>query len=376
MNYAKIASILVALFVLSSIITVIPVEAKQDSRRVLAFSDEQANNAVNQGCKIVQETRGLKALICNPLVADSLGLQEDIQMFAVDTNANNQIGATTVQTSGNIGGSTGSERIIAILDTGYNYNHDQLNDSYIQGKDFVNNDNDPWDDNGHGTHVAGLITSNGITSGSNGPLSKGVAPAAKIIPVKVLDGSGSGYFSNIIAGIYWVADNQVKADAISMSLGSSKTFKSTCDNYMPDMKRAIDYAISKGIVVVIAAGNSGNAGVSFPGCVSSALTVGAVDSNDRIASFSGRGSAVDVTAPGVSLYSTWIGSNTAYASASGTSMATPVVSGTIALVKSAHPDWTTAQVISAIKNTAKDLGASGFDNSYGNGRIQANLAVQ
>ena len=79
MKSAKIASILVALFVLSSIITVIPVEAKQDNRRVLAFSDEQANNAVNQGCKIVQETRGLKALICNPLVADSLGLQEDIQ---------------------------------------------------------------------------------------------------------------------------------------------------------------------------------------------------------------------------------------------------------------------------------------------------------
>lgn len=376
MKPAPFLAILTTILVLSSIITVIPVEAKQDSRRVLAFSDEQANNAVNQGCKIVQETRGLKALICNPLVADSLGLQEDIQMFAVDTNANNQIGATTVQISGNIGGSTGSERTIAILDTGYNYNHVQLSDSYIQGRDFVNNDNDPLDDNGHGTHVAGLITSNGFTSGTNGPLSKGVAPAAKIIPVKVLDSSGSGYFSNIIAGINWVVDNKPNVDAISLSLGSSKTFKSTCDNYMPDMKKAIDYAISKGIVVVIAAGNSGNAGVSFPGCVSSALTVGAVDSKDNIASFSGRGSAVDVTAPGVSLYSTWIGSNTAYASASGTSMATPVVSGTIALVKSAHPDWTPAQVISKITSTAKDLGASGFDNSYGNGRIQANLAVQ
>ena len=126
--------------------------------------------------------------------------------------------------------------------------------------------------------------------------------------------------------------------------------------------------------MVIAAGNSGNAGVSFPGCVSTALTVGAVDSKDSIASFSGRGSAVDVTAPGVSLYSTWLG--TGYATLSGTSMATPVVSGTVALVKSAHPDWTPAQVINAIKTTAKDLGAVGFDNNYGNGRARANLAVQ
>jgi len=233
-------------------------------------------NAVSQGCKVVQETKGLKALVCNPVVADALGLQEDIQMFAVDAGANQQIGATAVQTSGN----TGAGRVIAILDTGYNKDHPELVSSYAGGYDFVNNDPDPMDDNGHGSHVAGLITADGVSSSA-----KGVAPDAGIIAVKVLDSSGSGYFSNIITGMNWVIDNYPNADAISMSLGSSKTFKSTCDNYMPTMTNAITAAKNKGITVVIAAGNSGNAGVSFPGCISSALTVGAVDKNDNIASF-------------------------------------------------------------------------------------------
>ena len=122
-------------------------------------------------------------------------------------------------------------------------------------------------------------------------------------------------------------------------------------------------------------GNSGNAGVSFPGCISSALTVGAVDKNDYIASFSGRGSAVDVTAPGVSLVSSWFGATNNYVTASGTSMATPVVSGTVALIKSAHPTWSPTQVINAIKSTAKDLGTIGPDSTYGSGRIDADKAV-
>ena len=360
-----LVAVMIASLVLSSSLTIIPAEAKQEGKRVLAFTDEEAKKAVAQGCKVVQETRGLKALVCNPVVADALGLQEDIQMFAVDAGANQQIGATTVQTSGN----TGAGRVIAILDTGYNKDHPELVSSYAGGYDFVNNDPDPMDDNGHGSHVAGLITADGVSSSA-----KGVAPDVGIIAVKVLDASGSGYFSSIISGMNWVIDNYPNVDAISMSLGSSKTFKGTCDNYMPTMTNAITAAKNKGITVVIAAGNSGNAGVAFPGCISSALTVGAVDKNDNIASFSGRGSAVDVTAPGVSLNSSWLGSS--YYTASGTSMATPVVSGTVALIKSAHNDWTPNQVINSITSTAKDLGAKGFDTSYGYGRIVASLAVK
>ncbi|MFM7796354.1 MAG: S8 family peptidase, partial [Candidatus Nitrosotenuis sp.] len=267
MKSAPLLAILTAVLVISSIITIIPAEAKQEGKRVLAFSEKEANDAVAKGCKIVREVKNITALVCNPLVSDALGLQEDIEMFAVDSGANTQIGATTVWST-----NTGANTRIAILDTGYNYNHSQLSDSYDGGYDFVNNDIYPLDDNGHGTHVAGLITSNGNSPYAN---SKGVAPAAKIISGKVLGANGSGSFSDILAAIYWAADYSQKVDAISMSLGSSKTFKTTCDSYYPAMKDAIDYAIGKGIVVVIAAGNSGNAGVSFPGCVSTALTVGA-----------------------------------------------------------------------------------------------------
>lgn len=370
-----ILPLLVASLVLSSIITVTPTEATPSGKRVLAHGDNEVNNAISKGCKVVQETRGLTALSCNPLIADSLGLQEDIQLFAVDTTVNTQISANTVQSSGN----TGVGQKIVILDTGYNYNHPELSSSYLGGRDFVNNDFDPVDDNGHGSHVAGIITADGIISKA-----RGVAPDAGIISGKVLGADGSGYFSDVVTAIYWAVDgpdgiannaDDFRASAISLSLGSSSpyTYKGTCDNVMPDMTDAIKYALSRGTLVVIAAGNSGGAGVSIPGCISYSTTIGAVNSLDQIASFSGRGKAVDVTAPGVGIYSSWLG--TSYATASGTSMATPVVSGTVALIKSAHPGYTPSQVQDALIKTAKDLGKAGFDTNYGWGRINAQTSV-
>ncbi|TBR07945.1 MAG: hypothetical protein EPO62_07475 [Candidatus Nitrosotenuis sp.] len=370
-----IIAVLVASLVLLSAITVTPIEAKPGGKRVLAHTDDEVKNAISNGCKIVRETKGLKALDCNPAVADSLGLQEDIQLFAVDTKANTQIGADTVQASGN----TGAGRKVVVIDTGYNYNHPELSSSYLGGRDFVNNDSDPLDDNGHGSHVAGIITADGIDSKA-----RGVAPDAGVISVKVLDASGSGFFSDTVAAIYWAVDgpdgipntaDDFGADAISLSLGSSApyTYKGFCDNVMPDMTNAIKYAMSRGTIVVVAAGNSGGSGVSIPGCISYSTTIGAVDSADKIASFSGRGKAVDVTTPGVGIYSTWLG--TSYATASGTSMATPVTSGTVALIKSAHPTYTPDQVQNALIKTAKDLGKRGFDTSYGWGRVSASDAV-
>jgi subtilisin len=344
--------------------------------RVLAESDEQSSAAVELGCQVVRETKGLKALFCDPEDASTLRLKEDIRLFAVDTAANSQIKANTVQASGN----NGSGTRIVILDSGYNYNHPDLSLSYVAGYDFVNGDNNPLDDNGHGSHVAGLITSDGIYSAA-----KGVAPGAGIIAGKVLDSAGSGFFSDIVAAIYWAVDgpdgvygtsDDFDADAISMSLGTSPpyTYKGFCDFAMPSMTQAISYAVSKDIVVVVAAGNSGRSGVSIPGCISYSTTVGAVSASDKIASFSGRGSAVDISAPGVSLISTWLGNG--YATASGTSMATPVVSGTVALVKYSHPSYSASQVESALFGNAKDLGKAGKDTSYGYGRVDASLAVQ
>mgnify|MGYP001611952500 CR=1 FL=1 len=350
-------------------------EHSSGKKRVIANTEEELQTALDSGCQIVRQTREITALICPIVVADSLGLQEDIKVFALDSGANTQIGADKVQSSGN----TGAGRKIAVLDTGYNYNHPELVSSYLGGKDFVNNDSDPMDDNGHGSHVAGLITADGIQSKA-----KGVAPSTGILAVKILGSDGSGYFSDVVSGIYYIVDgsdgiygtaDDFNVDAISLSLGTSAPYlyKEYCDNVLPSLTSAIKYARDKNVLVVVAAGNSGNAGVSLPGCISYSTTVGAVDSKDRIASFSGRGNSLDIVSPGVSLYSAWLGGS--YASASGTSMATPVVSGVVALIKSVHPEYSDEQVESALLNTAKDLGKRGKDKDYGYGRVDAYKAV-
>ena len=343
--------------------------------RVIAHTDKEVSDALANDCKVVRDARTLKALICSAAVASSLGLQEDVKVSAMDAGANTQIRADLVQSSGN----NGNGRKVVVLDTGCNYNHPELKSSCLVGKDFVNNDNDQFDDNGHGSHVAGIITADGIVTKA-----RGVAPGTEIISGKVLSASGSGYFSDIVAAIYWALDgpdslagnaDDFNADAISMSLGTSPpyTYKGSCDTVLPDLTTAIKYSRDRGVIVVVAAGNSGSSGVSIPGCISYSTTVGAVDSKNKIASFSGRGNAVDITAPGVNIYSTWLG--TGYATASGTSMATPVVSGTVALIKSAHPGYTVAQIEDALFKTAKDLGAVGKDTNYGWGRVDAYAAV-
>lgn len=370
------STIVIAILVFSIAALAISVTATGNNKsRFIAHSDKEVSDALDQGCKKVKEGKVLKVIECDESVANILGLQEDVKVFSMDSGANTQIRANLVQSSGN----TGKGRKVAILDTGYNYNHPELQSSFVAGKDFVNNDNDPLDDNGHGSHVAGLITGDGID-----PKAKGVAPDAGIISGKVLGADGSGYFSDVVAAIYWAVDGEdgiagtaddFNVDAISMSLGTSPpyTYKGFCDNVLPDLTTAIKYANSRGVVVVSAAGNSGGSGVSIPGCISYSTTVGAVDSSNRIAYFSGIGNAVDIVAPGVNLFSSWLGSS--YLTASGTSMATPVVSGTVALVKYAHSNYTVSQVQNSLFKTAKDLGRKGYDSTYGWGRVDAYSAV-
>lgn len=350
-------------------------KANDKSKRVIAHTDDEVASAVAKGCAVVRDAKTLKALVCSEQAAAELGLQEDIRVFAVDAGANAQINADDVHVSGN----TGAGRKVAVLDTGYNYLHPELVSSYLGGRDFVNDDDDPFDDNGHGSHVSGIITADGVNA-----TAKGVAPDAGIIAHKVLDAGGSGFFSDVIAAIYRSVDgpdgvpgtaDDPNADAISMSLGTSPPFvyKTTCDTVLPDLTAAIKYARDRGIVVVVAAGNSGRSGVSIPGCISYSVTVGAVNSADKIASFSGRGQAVDIVAPGVSIFSAWLG--TSYLKASGTSMATPMVSGTVALVKNAHPAYIPNQTENALFKTAKDLGKTGKDTTFGWGRVDALGAV-
>lgn len=360
--------------------------------RVIAHTEEEIEMAVSSGCEVVRRAKTLKALRCPAGVAASLSLAEDVRVFALDdeevgvlrgaqpgatsASANQQIGADIVHASGN----TGSGRRVAVLDTGYNYRHPELSSSYGGGRDFVNNDNDPADDQGHGSHVSGIITADGLD-----PKAKGVAPDAQIIAAKVLDQNGSGFFSDVVAAIYWAVDgpdgvygtaDDFGVDAINMSLGTAApyVYKGFCNSALPDMTTAIKYAVDRNITIVAASGNSGGSGVSIPGCISYSTTVGAVDAKDKVASFSGKGGALDITAPGVGIYSTVLGSG--YASWSGTSMATPMLGGVAALIKYAYPAATQTTVESKLFSTAKDLGKVGKDTSSGWGRVRANLAVQ
>ena len=350
--------------------------AEQGLRRVLARSEGDATAAEKAGCRLARRAHALRAYVCSRNAADALGFPEDIRVFAHDVNANAQVKANMVHSAGNIG----AGRKVAVIDTGYNYLHPELSSSYVGGIDLVNDDSDPFDDNGHGSHVAGIITADGVSANA-----KGAAPEAGVVAVKALDVNGTGFFSDIIAGIYWVVDgpdgiattsDDWNADAINMSLGSGAPYlyKGFCDTVYPEMTSAIKYAKSRGTLVVVAAGNSGRTGVSLPGCIGDATTIGAVDSKNKIASFSGRGTAVDLVAPGVNLYAPVLGSG--YATWSGTSMATPVASAVAALVRYAHPGWTSAQIESAMFSTAQDLGTAGKDKVFGWGLVNAWFSVQ
>ncbi len=275
------------------------------------------------------------------------------------------------------GSYTGSGVDIAIVDTGIDKNHQDLEANLAGGINFIGKgppwkrkiDPSDWNDpNGHGTHVAGITAAVDNTIGVIG-----VAPAAHLWAVRVLDKNGSGYLSDVIDGIYWAADNGM--EVINLSLGIEKE---TLDQYPNDkqaLQDAVGYAYyTKGVVVVAAAGNEG-AGedtVIYPARFDSVIAVAATDSNDGRASFSSTGDTVELAAPGVDIYSTW--NDGFYNTLSGTSMASPHVAGTAALVISSGVTDATL-VRSVLQSTADDLGDSGLDPLYGHGLVDAEEVV-
>jgi len=197
--------------------------------------------------------------------------------------------------------------------------------------DFVGNDEDPFDDNGHGTHVAGIIA-------SDDSYYRGIANGSKLLIAKVLGSGGSGSISGVIKGIDWCINNS--AQVISMSLGGGG-YSGTCDDDLLAM--AVNNAVDKGAIVVVAAGNSGKNGVTTPACASKALAVGAADKNRNVIGWSSRGPELDIVAPGVDITSTVPTGDckfcniNGFTSLNGTSMATPHVTGVIALMLAAKP---------------------------------------
>jgi len=264
---------------------------------------------------------------------------------------------------------TGSAAVIvAVIDTGVELTDAELDSKITTGAnagyDFVNDDTDPTDDHGHGTHVAGTIAAE--TNNATGVA--GVCWSCKIMAIKALDSTGSGSMLDVAAGIDWARTHGAKV--VNLSLGSLSSGVT--------LQNAVTNAYNAGVVVVGAAGN--NAGdadtsddtVMYPGAYSNAIAVGATDSSDARASFSNYGPELDVMAPGVSILSTVMGGG--YQSWSGTSMATPHVAGAAALLASAGIT-DPATIRTRLTSTATDLGAAGFDNLYGYGRINVDQAI-
>jgi serine protease len=257
--------------------------------------------------------------------------------------------------------STGAGVTVAVVDTGVDSAHPDLAGQVLPGADLITGAEGPvTDPNGHGTHVAGIIAA----AAGNGEGIAGVAPGARILPIRVLGANGSGYLSDAANGIVYAAEHG--ADVINLSISSTTSIDA--------MTNAIAYARSRGVVVVAAAGNMRGSGspASYPAADPGVLAVAATDSADRIAPYSNAGDYVDVAAPGSAVLSTFPGG---YRTLSGTSMAAPHVAALAALVRAADRALTPDQVEQVLESSAVDLGAPGRDDDHGYGRVDAAAAL-
>jgi len=283
-------------------------------------------------------------------------------------------------------GFTGEDLSIAIIDTGVDYTHPALGGcmgptcKVKGGWDFVHIDSNPMDDNGHGTHCAGIAAGKGVLFG--------VAPDADIYAYKVLDSMGSGNDNNVIAAIEMAMDPDGNGDTsdhhdiISMSLGVDAIWFDDC--YEIASSTAVDNAVDAGVVVLAAAGNNGPDEMSIiaPGCARNIITVGGSTKSDYIYDSTSIGPTKDlrikpdVIAPAVNIcgpqYNSWLEGQyectpqlNGYIAISGTSMATPHVAGAVALIKTMHPDWSPDEIKMALRSTGQDLGYDLVTQGYG-----------
>jgi thermitase len=277
-----------------------------------------------------------------------------------DPNWSLQYGLVNIRAPQGWDYSTGSTAVtIAILDSGVDLSHPDLAGKLVPGYDFVNGDASPQDDNGHGTHVAGIAAA----SANNGIGVAGVSWGARIMPVKVLNAGGNGTFADVAAGIAWAADNG--AQVINLSVGGASS--------SAVLRDAVNDAYDKGVVLVAAAGNTGSGVILYPARYPNVIAVGAVDGANNRAGFSNFGPELDLVAPGSSIYSTIIGG---YGYKSGTSMAAPYVSGLAAILRGYPGGYSPDAIALEMESTALDLGRAGFDVSYGFGLIQMDAALK
>lgn len=307
-----------------------------------------------------------------------LRIDEDIEVFALNKGGNQPIGTQAVQTlpwgidriDAELvwpNGNTANPVKVGIIDTGISKDHPDLALNIKGGINTINPAKSWNDDNGHGSHVAGIVAALNNTIGV-----VGAGPDIDLYAIKVLNRNGSGFLSDVIEGIQWATANGIKV--ANMSLGSASGNQSFHD--------AVIAAYNAGVTIVAAAGNSGGA-VNFPAAYSEVIAVSATDINNNLASFSSRGPEVDLAAPGVSILSTYKGNS--YATLSGTSMASPHVAGSAALVINSpisaydtnlNGQWDPAEVKQKLQDKAVDFGTIEFDNLFGWGLVNAFNAVQ
>lgn len=254
--------------------------------------------------------------------------------------------------------------IIAVLDSGLTLNHPEFQGRILPGYDFVNDDADPTDDHGHGTHTAGIIAA-GI---NNGMGMVGICPDCTLLPVKVLNQNNAGTWSGVAQGILFATDQGARV--ISLSLGAAVSSKT--------LETAVSYAIEHNVLIVAAAGNMGIDRKFYPAALDGVMAVSATDANDARWALSNMGDYIDVAAPGHAVFSTYNDLQNYYGGynyMSGTSMAAPHVAGLAGLLLSQKSERTVADLYQIITATADKLTAADHDTYFGYGRINVARAL-
>ncbi|MFO7171420.1 MAG: S8 family serine peptidase [Bacillota bacterium] len=277
-----------------------------------------------------------------------------------------------------------SDVVIAVLDTGIDAGHVDLDGGKVIGwYDVIGGRSTPYDDNGHGTHVASIAAGTGEGNGAY----RGVAPGAALVGIKVLNAAGSGSTSGIISGINWMIQNK---NTYGIRIGNMSLGAAGCSNGTDSLSQAVNNAVASGIIMAVAAGNSGpgTCTIGSPAAAANAITVGALyDPGERgwvLAEFSSRGPTADgrvkpdIATPGRNITAARAGSGNGYVTYSGTSMATPFLAGVVALMLDANYNLTDAQVKSILYSSSnlKDFGPGGKDSDFGYGINLAYNAIR
>lgn len=260
--------------------------------------------------------------------------------------------------------------VIAVVDTGVDLNHPDLSSNLVKGYSTIKGTINENDDNGHGTHVAGIVSA--IADNNIGVT--GIAPKCKVMPIKVLSAKGDGNDSDIAEGIIWAVDHGAKV--INLSLGGAGAGKT--------LENAILYAYNSNALVVAAMGNNGANVKNYPAAFKNVVAVGASDAKNKVAPFSNFGDWISVTAPGLKIHSTLptykvelsrYNLGTEYGALSGTSMAVPYVSGLAGLILSKNKNLNRAEVRKKIEQNCNDIDKKGFDDETGIGLIDASKSL-